>query len=54
MRYAKPGIQEHVTYLARMTSGGDQKVGRDAIERYAELRKELDAIKAKLDEILGK
>jgi hypothetical protein len=36
-----------------MTSGADQKVGRDAIQRYEVLRKELDAIKAELDRVLG-
>jgi photosystem II stability/assembly factor-like uncharacterized protein len=53
VRYGKPGIQAHITYLAGMTSGADQKIGRDAIARYAVLRKELDAIKAELDRILG-
>ena len=33
VRYNKPGLQEHVTYLAGMTTRVDQKVGRDAIER---------------------
>jgi hypothetical protein len=46
VRYGKPGLQAHITYLASMTSGADQKIGRDAIARYAVLRKELDAIKA--------
>ena len=53
VRYGKPGIQAHITYLAGMTSGADQKIGRDAIARYGVLRKELDAIKAELDRILG-
>jgi hypothetical protein len=53
VRYGKPGLQAHITYLASMTSGADQKIGRDAIARYAVLRKELDAIKAELDRILG-
>ena len=53
VRYGKPGIQAHITYLASMTGGADQKIGRDAIERYAVLKKELDAIKAELDRILG-
>jgi photosystem II stability/assembly factor-like uncharacterized protein len=53
VRYGKPGIQAHISYLAGMTSGNDQKIGRDAIARYAVLRKELDAIKAELDRILG-
>ena len=53
VRYGKPGLQAHITYLASMTSRVDQKVGRDAIERYATLRKELDAAKAELDKALG-
>ena len=53
VRYNKPGLQEHVRYLAGMTANVDQKIGHDAIERYAELRKELDAIKADLDKVIG-
>lgn len=53
VRYGKPGIQAHIGYLAGMTSGNDQKIGRDAIARYAALRQELDAIKAELGRILG-
>jgi len=30
-----------------MTTGVDQKIGRDAIERYQALKKELDALAAK-------
>lgn len=51
IRYSKPGLQSHITYLASMTSRVDQKVGKDALTRYAELRKELDAIKAELDKL---
>jgi hypothetical protein len=43
VRYGKPGLQAHISYLAGMTGGADQKVGRDAIERAKVLRKELDA-----------
>jgi photosystem II stability/assembly factor-like uncharacterized protein len=53
VRYGRPGIQQQVSYLAGMTSGADQKVGRDAIQRHEVLRKELDAIKAELDRVLG-
>ncbi len=48
VRYGKPGLQQHVQYLASMTSGVDQKIGRDAIERYAVLKKELDALAAEV------
>ena len=53
VRYGKPGIQAHITYLAGMTTSVDQKIGRDAIERYQVLKKELDGISAELDRILG-
>jgi photosystem II stability/assembly factor-like uncharacterized protein len=49
VRYNKPGLQAHITYLARMTTGVDQKIGRDAIERYQVLKKEIDALKAQAD-----
>ena len=53
MRYGKPGLQAHITYLSGMTGRVDQKVGRDAIERCAVLEKELAAIKAQVDKLLG-
>jgi photosystem II stability/assembly factor-like uncharacterized protein len=53
VRYSKPGLQSHVTYLAGMTTGVDQRIGRDAIERYQTLRKELDSLRAELDRVLG-
>ena len=53
VRYGKPGLQAHISYLAGMTTRVDQKVGRDAIDRYGVLRKELDAAKAELDRAIG-
>ena len=53
VRYGKPGLQAHITYLAGMTANVDQKIGRDAIERYQVLKKELDTIRAEVDRILG-
>ena len=53
VRYGRPGIQQQISYLAGMTSGADQKIGRDPIQRHGVLRKELDAIKAELDRVLG-
>jgi hypothetical protein len=53
VRYNKPGLQAHIQYLAGMTTGVDQKIGRDAIERYQVLKKELDALKADVDRLLG-
>ncbi|MFN2578159.1 MAG: WD40/YVTN/BNR-like repeat-containing protein [Pyrinomonadaceae bacterium] len=53
VRYGKPGLQSHITYLASMTANVDQKIGRDAIERYAVLKKELDELRAEVDRVLG-
>jgi hypothetical protein len=47
VRYNKPGLQAHIQYLSGMTSGADQKIGRDAIERYQVLSTELAALEAK-------
>jgi hypothetical protein len=53
VRYSKPGLQSHITYLASMTTSVDQKIGRDAVERYQTLKKELDAMRAEVDQVLG-
>jgi hypothetical protein len=53
VRYGKPGLQAHITYLSSMTSNVDQKIGRDAWERYQVLKKELDTLRAEADRVLG-
>lgn len=53
VRYGKPGLQAQITYLAGMTANVDQKIGRDAIERYGVLKKELETIQTEVDSILG-
>ena len=53
VRYGKPGLQAHITYLAGMTANVDQKIGRDAIERYEVLKKELDAVRVEVEQLLG-
>jgi hypothetical protein len=53
VRYSQPGLLTHITYLYGMTNATDQKIGRDAIERYNVLRKELDAFVAELNQVLG-
>ena len=53
VRYNKPGLQAHVQYLAGMTTGVDQKIGRDAIERYQVLKKEYEALAAEAAMLLG-
>ncbi|HXD30241.1 MAG TPA: hypothetical protein VN643_03945 [Pyrinomonadaceae bacterium] len=53
VRYGKPGLQAHITYLAGMTANTDQKIGRDALERYAVLLKEYEAVKAEAERVLA-
>ena len=53
VRYGKPGLQAHITYLAGMTASVDQKIGRDAIARYNVLRKELNDVIAEANRVLG-
>ena len=53
IRYSKPALQTHITYLYTLTNSTDQKIGRDALERYAVLRKELDQRLAELNAVLG-
>jgi hypothetical protein len=53
VRYGKPGLQAHITYLNGMTNGADQKIGRDAIARYEVLKREFDALDAELTRVLG-
>jgi photosystem II stability/assembly factor-like uncharacterized protein len=52
VRYGKPGLQAHITYLATMTTGADQKIGKDAVERYNVLKKDLERLRSEADRIL--
>jgi hypothetical protein len=53
VRYSEPGLQAQVQYLYGLTSQADQKIGRDAVERYQQLRKEVDAAQAEARKWLG-
>jgi hypothetical protein len=53
VRYSRPGLQDHVQYLYGLTTQADQKVGRDAVERYQVLRRELDALQREARTVLG-
>jgi hypothetical protein len=53
IRYSKPGIQAHITYLYSMTGQADQRLPKDAADRYVELKKQLDAIQVALAKLLG-
>jgi hypothetical protein len=52
IRYGRPGLQTQITYLSGMTARVDQRVGHDAITRMAVLRKELDALEARVNRLL--
>ncbi len=52
IRYSKPELQTHITYLYQMTNSADEKPGPDAAQRYQELKKELDLRKSEADKIL--
>lgn len=51
--YPQPMLIDQLSYLYGMLDNADQKPGRDAYERYAELRKELDGILTELRSTLG-
>jgi hypothetical protein len=53
IRYGRPGLQTQITYLAGMTGRVDQRVGRDAIERYQVLKKELAVVEGRASALLG-
>ncbi|GLC24107.1 WD40/YVTN/BNR-like repeat-containing protein [Roseisolibacter agri] len=53
IRYSRPGLQAHISYLYGMTLQADQRVPRDAVERYQALRRELDAVQAEARRLLG-
>ena len=53
IRYSKPELQGNITYLYGMTNDADQKIGRDAVERYRTLRTQLDVQLAALNRLLG-
>jgi hypothetical protein len=53
VRYSQPALQAHITYLYGLTTRADQEIGRDAVERYRVLRRELDAVLAELRAAIG-
>jgi len=52
IRYSQPQLQTQITYLYSVTTATDQKPGRDVVERYDVLKKELDQREKELDAIL--
>ena len=53
VRYDMPMVADQLQYLNGMINRADQKLGRDAFERYEELRTLLDSIVSDLDAVLG-
>jgi hypothetical protein len=53
VRYSRPGLQTHIGYLYGLTTQADQRVGRDAVERYQALRAALDKELAAVTAVLG-
>jgi hypothetical protein len=51
--YPKPVLINQLQNIARMLNQADQKVGKDAYERFADLEKELAALRAEADKIAG-
>ncbi len=49
IRYSVPGLVSHITYLYSESLGADQQVGRDAMARYTELRRQLDEVVKRLE-----
>jgi hypothetical protein len=51
--YPKPVLVNQLQNIVRMINQADQKVGKDAYERFADLEKELAALTAEADKIAG-
>ena len=52
-RYGRPGLLTELRYLYGMTTQADQPVGRDAVERLAELRGTVAARRREAEALLG-
>jgi photosystem II stability/assembly factor-like uncharacterized protein len=52
IRYSKPELLTHITYLYSLTNQADQKLGRDVTERYDLLKRELDGLVAEANRVL--
>jgi photosystem II stability/assembly factor-like uncharacterized protein len=53
IRYSQPKLVDQLEYLYGMTTGADQRIGRDAVTRLHELEEELKQIQTKLTALLG-
>ena len=48
VRYSRPGLQAHIGYLYGMSLQADQQISRDARERFAELRRRMNVMQARI------
>jgi photosystem II stability/assembly factor-like uncharacterized protein len=53
VRYSKPELLTHITYLYSMTTQADQRVPKDAVDRLSTLKKQLSDIQSALTKLLG-
>lgn len=53
IRYSKPELQTHITYLYSMANNSDQKVGQDAFARYQVLAADLSRLENEANALLG-
>src|SRR5690606_21271562 len=53
IRYPQPMLIDQINYLYNMINSADQKPGRDAHERYAELRAELDSLLSEMRGVIA-
>jgi len=53
VRYGRPGLQAQAQYLYGLGLQADQPIGRDAVARYEELRRLVDARRREADALLG-
>jgi hypothetical protein len=54
IRYSKPELLTHITYLFGLTNQADQKIGKDVLDRYAFLKREFDKLAAEAIALLGR
>jgi hypothetical protein len=52
--YPQPMLIDQFSNISRMIGQADQKIGKDAFVRYDDLMKEMNDIKAALDQIAGR
>ena len=51
--YTQPMLISQLNNIQRMVTQADQKIGKDAHDRYADLIKEMQAVEAQLKKLAG-